>query len=96
MTGVKADAGKIRFSLLPWDAMRQVVAVLEYGARKYSVDNWRKVPDARRRYYDAALRHLTAWWEGKSGEPANDPESGLPHLAHACCCVLFLIALGGD
>lgn len=52
-------------------------------------DNWKTVPDARRRYYDAAIRHLTAWWDGER----NDPESNLPHLAHAACCIIFLLWL---
>ena len=61
--------------------------MLEFGAARYQVDNWMHVPDARRRYYDAAMRHIEAWLLGEQ----NDPESGLPHLAHAVCCLLFLI-----
>lgn len=85
--GAKHDAGKPRFSLLPHRALAAVMAVLEYGAEKYGADNWQKVESARTRYYDAAQRHLMAWWLGQD----DDPESGLPHLAHAACCVLFLL-----
>ena len=85
--GAKHDGGKPRWSLLPLAAVKEVIGVLEFGAKKYDVDNWQKVPDARTRYYDAAMRHLTAWREGEQ----NDPESGLHHLAHAGCCVLFLL-----
>jgi Domain of unknown function (DUF5664) len=85
-TGVKHDARKPRFSLLPTRAVADVVAVLEYGARKYAPGNWMIVPDARTRYFDAAQRHLLSWWDGER----IDPESGLPHLAHATCCLLFL------
>ena len=84
--GRKDDVAKAPWDLLPIGPLRSVVDVLAFGARKYGVDNWQQVPDARRRYYAAALRHLTAWWEGEK----TDPESGLPHLAHAACCVLFL------
>ena len=45
--GRKADAGKPRWSLLPWNALGAVVSVLEFGARKYAPGNWRHVPDAR-------------------------------------------------
>jgi hypothetical protein len=86
----KQDAGKSRWSLLPWKAVAAVVDVLEYGAKKYSPESWRGVPDARVRYYDATMRHLHAWW---GEDERNDAESGLPHLAHACCCVVFLLAL---
>jgi hypothetical protein len=64
-----------------------VLRVLEFGAKKYGAENWREVPDARRRYYDAADRHLRAWWEGE----ALDPDTGESHLAHAACCLLFLL-----
>lgn len=87
--GRKDDAGKREWSLLPWDAVEHVVDVLMFGARKYEPDNWRLVPDARRRYFDAAMRHLIAWHEGE----CSDLETGFSHLAHAACCVLFLLAL---
>jgi hypothetical protein len=85
--GAKHDTGKPRWSLLPKGVIASVVQVLEYGANKYSVGNWQRVSDARTRYYDAAQRHLQAWWEGES----RDAESGEPHLAHAACCLLFLL-----
>lgn len=87
--GVKNDEGKLRWSLVPLDAMREVVRVLMGGADKYAPDNWVHVEDARRRYFDAAVRHLTEWYDGER----NDPEWGLHHLAHASCCTLFLLAL---
>lgn len=83
--GVKHDGGKPRWSLLPWRVLEEVVDVLEFGARKYAPDNWQKVPDAHRRYVDAALRHVFKWVSGEK----LDPESGLPHVAHAVCCLLF-------
>ncbi|QHJ84311.1 MAG: hypothetical protein [Caudoviricetes sp.] len=87
VTGVKHDSDKPRFSLLPLKQVWDIVAVLEFGAKKYAPDNWQKVPDAENRYFDAAMRHLCAW---RSGEK-RDPETNLPHLAHAACCLLFLM-----
>ncbi len=89
--GTKLDTDKLRWSLLPSGTIAQVIHVLEYGAKKYSVGNWVGVPDGNTRYYDAAMRHLDAW---RGGE-INDPESGLPHLAHAACCLLFLLWFDG-
>lgn len=83
----KNDTGKWRFSLIPFNALRRVIAVLEFGATKYAPDNWKTVPDARRRYFDASIRHITAWWSGE----ISDDESGQHHLAHAICCLLFLL-----
>lgn len=86
---VKHDQDKPRWDLLPLEAVGYVVDVLTFGAKKYAPDGWRQVPEWRRRYYAAALRHLVAWWKGER----VDPESGLPHLAHAGCCLLFLAEL---
>jgi hypothetical protein len=85
--GKKFDAGKPRWSLLPRGTLLKVIQVLEAGAVKYDVDNWKIVPDARTRYYDAMNRHIEAWWGGEK----QDSETGTHHLAHATCCALFLI-----
>jgi len=86
----KSDSGKPRPSLLPAGALLDVVAVLEHGAKKYGVDNWRKVDD-NRRYLDAAMRHMLAVMADSLD--AEDGDSGLPHLAHAACSILFLLEL---
>lgn len=89
MQGLKFDTDKRDFTLLPWDSVEQIVEVLEFGAQKYSRDNWRYVEDAKHRYTKAALRHLIAYTKGE----IDDPESGKPHLAHLGCCILFLMEL---
>lgn len=86
---MKFDEGKYRFSLLPLAPLIQVIRVLEFGAKKYAVDNWKTVPDARTRYVDAAMRHIWAWFLGEK----TDSETGISHLAHAVCCLLFLMWL---
>lgn len=83
---VKADMGKLPHELLPFVALEQVSAVLAFGAKKYAAHRWRKI-DKRSRYFSATLRHLFAYAKGED----KDPESGLPHLAHAACSVLFLL-----
>jgi len=85
--GKKADAGKLPWHLLPLGPMRETVEVLQHGAAKYGSENWKHVLNARDRYYDAAMRHLTTWYDGQ----ARDDESGRSHLAHAMCCLLFLL-----
>lgn len=91
--GVKHDDGKLQWDLLPWEALEPVVRVLMYGARKYpSADNWRRVNDHRSRYVNACLRHIIAAQKGEY----TDDETGEPHLAHAVCCLLFLLARDGQ
>ena len=84
--GRKFDGGKPQYGLLPPNALRATVDILTFGAEKYEPNNWKHVPDSKRRYFDAAQRHL---WDWKNGEQ-NDPESGKNHLAHALCCLMFL------
>jgi len=85
--GMKFDDGKRDYTLLPWTGVEAIVKVLEFGAKKYERDNWKKV--SADRYAKAAFRHLIAYSQGE----VNDKESGLPHLAHLGCCVLFLLSL---
>ena len=87
----KYDQGKPRFDYLtPFTKeFGEVNKVLDYGAvvKKYGKDNWRlgSNEDSISRNKNAALRHLFA---SLGGEPI-DSESGLPHLAHALCDILF-------
>lgn len=90
--GVKHDEDKPKFSLMKPDALMEMVAVLTYGAKKYSPDNWKHLENARQRYFDAANRHLWQWYGGEK----RDPESGLHHLAHAMSSLMFLIQMDKD
>lgn len=83
--GRKDDQGKLDWTLLPVEPVEDIVKVLGFGMIKYARDNWQKVPEPELRYIAAALRHIFAYQKGEK----NDPESGLPHLAHAACCLLF-------
>ena len=87
--GRKFDGGKLQYGLVPPLALRETVKVLTFGAEKYEPDNWKRVPEPNRRYFDAAQRHLWAYKEGE----INDPESGVSHLAHALCCIMFMLDL---
>lgn len=85
--GNKDDLDKLRWDLLPMDVIEDVVKVLTYGAKKYSDDNWKLIDNPINRYYSAMMRHLIDW---KVYNEQNDKESGLPHLAHALCCLVFI------
>lgn len=87
MSSIKLDKGKLRWDLVPWKHFEDVVGVISYGAEKYSVNNWQGLEDFDNRFFAASLRHLMAWRQGA----LIDEESGLPHLAHAICGLLFLM-----
>lgn len=83
---VKADEDKLRFDLLPLSGVSEIVKVLNFGAKKYQDHNWRKGLKWGR-LFSATIRHLFAWAGGED----LDKESGLSHLAHAACNILFLL-----
>ena len=85
-SALKFDDGKMPFHLLSTEAMNQTAAVLAFGAEKYAEHNWRK-GFVWSRPLSAAMRHITAFNAGED----KDPESGLSHLAHAACCIMFLL-----
>lgn len=84
--GKKNDKGKARWDLLDMQFIGEVVNVLKAGAEKYGANNWQAVEDAENRYFAALMRHIAAYRNGED----NDPEDGLPHLAHAACNLMFL------
>ena len=87
IAGQKFDTGKPIIGAIPAHAELAVARVMTFGAQKYARDNWRNIDDIPTRYMDAALRHLNAVRRGET----VDPESGEHHLAHAACCILFML-----
>lgn len=85
--GVKDDSAKLPVELLPYDALLEVVKVLQFGAKKYAPRNWEKgIPVSR--VFAAAMRHAWALFNGED----NDVETGLSHAAHLACESLFWLA----
>ncbi len=84
--GLKFDTGKVGVHLLPPEPLIEIAKVLDFGAKKYSAYNWTK-GISYSRVYGAVLRHLWAWWRGQD----VDSETSISHLAHAGCCILFLL-----
>lgn len=89
---VKQTAGKPRTRLLYEQFQRelyQILAVLEYGAKKYphppNDDSWKQVPEEY--YREAAQRHLNQVYQGE----IFDTETGLPHMAHLMADSLFIL-----
>jgi len=79
--GVKiGDENKVKFDLIPPQALWALARVYTYGATKVAPRNWEKGMRWGRAY--AALqRHLNAFWSGES----FDRESSCHHLM----CVVF-------
>lgn len=78
---------KPKLSDTPTIGIREMGRVFTMGAGKYGRFNWREHAVSSSVYYDAAQRHLMAWFDGED----RDPESGLPHLAHVMACVNIIM-----
>ena len=90
-TALRYNDGKPRYSLIDIQSFEPMVRVLEYGIEKYSTaecsgrDNWKKgLPVTE--ILDSALRHIDAILRGED----IDAESGLPHIGHLQCNIMFL------
>lgn len=57
------------------------------GCLQYGRSNFRVSPVRASIYYDAATRHLSKWFEGED----VDPDTGLPHLAHALATLAIIV-----
>ncbi len=78
--GVKYDQGKPMIALIPAVALEEEGKVWTFGAQKYGFWNWHKGLSYVR-ILSGVLRHISAMLRGED----IDPESGLPHAAHARC-----------
>jgi len=77
---------KVPFSVLPAEVLAEAGLALFEGARKYGRHNYRAVGVRYSVYYDAMMRHMTAWWEGED----IDPDSGLSHVTKAIAGLMVL------
>lgn len=77
---------KVPLSTVPAAVIAEIGLAMLEGARKYGRHNYRIAGVRASVYYDAALRHLMAWWEGED----IDPDSGLSHVTKALACLTVL------
>ncbi len=81
---------KPSLAAIPPTALIHLANAMADGVKKYGRMNWRDKKITASTYYDAAMRHLLAWYDGE--DHARD--SGAHHLAHAmACCMIALDAM---
>ena len=81
---LRYNTDKLKWSLVHFKSLEPMVKVLEFGAKKYSADNWKKGLD-KKEILESMMRHLTALMDGE----ACDPESGISHIGHIQCNAMF-------
>jgi hypothetical protein len=71
------------------NAIEMFAEVTEYGASKYSINNWKKGLPVRR-VVDSLMRHLSAFMDGEM----VDEESRCSHLGHIIWNAMALGEMG--
>lgn len=88
-TNPKDAVGSDKIPMHLWPETASALGALGMldGMLKYGRSNFRAIGIRASIYVDATRRHLAAWFEGED----IDPDSGLPHLAHALACLAIIV-----
>ena len=82
--GDRFNDGKPKWSLVHYGSLVLMIRVLEFGAKKYSAENWKKGLDLKE-ILESMQRHLAAMMDGEE----IDNESGIDHMGHIMCNAMF-------
>ena len=77
---------KVPLHCIPCQPLYELGLAMMEGSRKYGTHNYRSIGVRASVYYDAAMRHLMAWWEGED----IDSDSGLYHVIKTVACLIVL------
>lgn len=80
------DLGKLRWDLLPDDAIEKIVEIYTHGAIKYADENWRNGMQWKR-VIGSLKRHLKAFTIGED----IDADSGCLHLSQVAWNAITLL-----
>lgn len=83
--GGKQSDSPYAFHLIDSEAIFSLAKVLEYGARRYERDNWRKLDCES--HLNHALQHIYGYL---AGDEQDD------HLEHAFCRLMMAVATKDD
>ncbi len=88
-TNPKDMIGSDKLPIHLWPTTATMMGCLGFlnGALKYGRANFRAVGVRASIYYDAARRHIDAWFEGED----IDPDDKVPHLAAALACLAIIV-----
>lgn len=85
----KDICGSSKIPIHMWPNTATIMGCIAFlnGALKYGRANFRAVGVRASIYYDAAKRHLDAWFEGRE----FDPDDGVPDLGAALACIAIIV-----
>lgn len=80
------NKGKLEWSLVHMPSLEPLVRVLEFGAKKYARDNWKKGLSFNK-IKESLMRHMIDFFDNMED---NDAESGINHIGHMMANCMFL------
>jgi hypothetical protein len=83
----KKDDGKLRYDLIPPEALEELARVYTIGAAKYADNGWLNEPMRWGRIYRAMIGHALKWWAGET----YDQTDGQHHLSSVAWCAFSLM-----
>lgn len=86
---LRYNNGKLHWSLVHFKSFEPMIKVLEYGANKYSPDNWKKGLDEKE-LLESLQRHVASLIDkvNENQEPI-DEETKLHEIGHIMCNAMF-------
>lgn len=85
VTALRFNTNKPKWSLVHYASLVPMVRALEYGANKYTPDNWKKGGRPLKEPLECLQRHLAALMDGEE----IDQESGCTHIGLLMCNAMF-------
>lgn len=86
---IRYNAGKPQYSIIDYSALEPMVRVLEFGAKKYARDDWRKGLD-KHGILDSLARHVGELIDAVNEKrDETDHESHQPIIGHILCNAMF-------
>jgi hypothetical protein len=86
---IRYNVGKPQFSLVDYGALIPMIRVLEFGAKKYARNNWRKGL-SKENLLDSMMRHVGELIDAvNTGGDELDHESQIHLIGHIMCNAMF-------
>lgn len=85
ITALRFNNNKPKWSLVHYASLVPMIRALEYGANKYTPDNWKKGGRPLKEPLECLQRHLAALMDGEE----IDAESGCTHIGLLMCNAMF-------
>jgi len=83
---LRFNENKLKWTLVDFPSLHELVKVLEFGAEKYAPNNW-KIGLNREEILESMQRHLVELMDNKE----LDNESKLHHMGHIMCNAMFYL-----